>query len=216
MTLRPFLSISKPGQRVATPGRAGALNEVRYSTGTSNAAALASRGAYLFNELVGALQNSSGVPIRDEYHVVLIKALLVHGSDWGGAFPIYQDALERANIRRMFRDYVARFLGYGPVDFTRVMTCTEQRVTVLGFGELSDGEGAEFALPLPPSLSSVNERRRLTITLAWMSPINSRRQNYRIAHLWFNPRSDIAKDRKCADFRSRTAGNCSARSAGRQ
>ena len=202
VTLRPFLSSSKPGQRVATPGRAGALNEVLYCSGTSNAAALASRGAHLFHELVGTLQYSSGVPIPDEYHVVLIKALLVHGSDWGGAFLVYRDALQHAKSHHTLRDHVARFLGYGPVDFARVMTCTEQRVTVLGFGKLSDGEGAEFALPLPPSLSSVNEKRRLTITLAWMSPINSRRQNYRVAHLWFNPRSNLAKNRKWADFRA--------------
>ena len=79
------------------------------------------------------------------------------------------------------------------------MAGTEQRVTVLGFGELSDGEGAEFILPLPPSLSAVNERRRLTITLAWISPVSSTCQNYRIAHLWFNPKNDIAPDRVCAD-----------------
>ena len=82
------------------------------------------------------------------------------------------------------------------------MSCTEERVTVLGFGELEDGEGAVFSLPLPPCLSAVNERRRLTITLAWLSPVNSLRQAYRVAHLWFDPKNDIAPDRLFADHRA--------------
>ena len=67
----------------------------------------------------------------------------------------------------------------------RVVTGAEQRVTVLGFGSLNDGQASEFALPLPLGLSGINVRRRVIITLAWFSPINSRRQGYRVAHLWF-------------------------------
>ena len=187
---------------MATPGQSGSLNATHYSGGTSNSAALASRGAFFFSELLDSLRDDSGSPISGEYSVVLVKALLVHGSDWDTAFWAYEKALKNTQNRRSFREYVSRFLGYGPADFGKVMTCTAQRVTVLGFGALQDGEGAEFALPLPPSLSSVAVRRRVTITLAWMSPINSRRQNYRVAHLWFEPRSDLATERRCADFRS--------------
>jgi len=60
----------------------------------------------------------------------------------------------------------------------------------------------EFPLPLPPSLSAVSERRRLTITLAWLSPVRTTRQNYRMAHLWFAPRYNIAPDRMDADHRA--------------
>jgi hypothetical protein len=70
---------------------------------------------------------------------------------------------------------------------------------VLGVGKLEDGEGQEFLLPLPPSLSAVADKRRLTITLAWVTPVNCIRQNYRIAHLWFNPKNHLATDRVCAD-----------------
>ena len=70
---------------------------------------------------------------------------------------------------------------------------------MLGFGGLEDGEGAVFSLPLPPCLSSVNERRRLTITLAWLSPVNSFRQAYRVAHLWFDPKNTISPKRLFAD-----------------
>ena len=57
----------------------------------------------------------------------------------------------------------------------------------------------EFVFPLPPSLSAVAEKRRLTITLAWLSPVDCRRQKYRIAHLWFNPKNAIAPTRVCYD-----------------
>ncbi len=202
MTLRSFASPRAPGQRAATPGRAGALNEECYSRGTSNAAALASRGAAGFYKLVGEVRDLSGIAIPDEYHIVLIKALLVHGACWDSVFPAYRDALKSANNRSAFRDYVARFLGYGSASFEKAMTCTEQRVTVLGFGNLADGEGAEFKLPQPPSLSGVNERRRLTLTLAWMSPINSRHRNYRVAHLWCTIQGDLVESRKWADARA--------------
>lgn len=202
MTLRAFASSRAPGQRAATPGRAGALNEECYSRGTSNAAALASRGAAGFYKLVGEVRDSSGIAIPAESHVVLIKALLVHGAGWDSVFPAYRDALKSADNRLPSKENLARFLGYGSASFEKAMTCTEQRVTVLGFGTLGDGEAAEFKLPQPPSLSGVNERRRLTITLAWMSPINSRHRNYRVAHLWYTIQGNLVETRKWADARA--------------
>ena len=168
-----------PGQRVATPGNAGQLDRTRYTRGTSNAAAIATRGAALLYGLLGELRQSS-VHVPPEYDVVLTKALLAHSSKWGSALSTYEATLKNAANRRTFREYVGRFLGYGEASIERVMSCTEERVTVLGYGELNDGEGAVFSLPLPPSLSAIGDPRRLTITLAWLSPINSRRQAYRV------------------------------------
>lgn len=132
---------------------------------------------------------------------MLMKALLVHGAEWDGLFGPYRQALG-AHPSRTFRDYVARFLGYGRPDFGRVAVGADQRVTVLGFGSLGDAEAAEFALPLPPSLSGINVRRRVIGTLAWMTPINSRRQNYRVAHLWFDVSGNVASTRAYADHRA--------------
>ena len=72
----------------------------------------------------------------------------------------------------------------------RVLDCTEQRATLLGFGQLSDGEAHVFRLPLPPSLSARPEWRRLTVTLAWLSPISPNNQKYRNASLWFEINND--------------------------
>ena len=195
-------SKAAPGQRVATPGNAGQLDRTQYTRGTSNAAAIASRGTALLYRLLGELRQRSSVQVPAEYDVVLTKALLAHSSAWSSALITYENALKNAANRRTFREYVGRFLGYGEANIAKVMRCTEERVTVLGYGELDDGEGAVFSLPLPPSLSAIGDRRRLTITLAWLSPINSRRQAYRVAHLWFDPRNIIAPSRLFADHRA--------------
>lgn len=193
---------SPPGQRVATPGNVGQLDRTRYTRGTSNAAAIGSRGAGLLYRLLGQLRQQPGVNLPQEYDVVLTKALLAHGAEWADAHKRYEAALKNSQNSRTFKEYLGRLLGYGSADLEKVMNCTDQRVTVLGFGELDDGEGAVFILPLPPSLSAVNQRRRLTITLAWLSPANSSRQAYRVAHLWFDPKNKIAPDRLFADSRA--------------
>ena len=173
-----------------------------HTRGTSNAAALASRGASFLYDLIDQLRQQPDTVIPEDFDVVLIKALLVHGADWADARSCYEAALKNTQNSYTFREYLGRFLGYGSADLPKVMSCTEQRVTVMGFGELDDGEGDEFVLPLPPSLSAVRDRRRLIITLAWISPVNSTRQTYRVAHLWFNAKNEVASQRVCADYRA--------------
>lgn len=188
-----------PGQCVATPGPLGELDRTLYTRGTSNSAALASRWAMLLLEVIDQLRIQHGADLPPEYDVVLLKALLVHGADWADAGTLYDSILRNAQNSRTFRDYVGRFLGYGSANIAKVMVCTDQRVTVLGVGELGDGEGHEFLFPLPPSLSAVTDRRRFTVTLAWLSPVDCRQQKYRNAHLWFDPKNDLTSDRICAD-----------------
>jgi hypothetical protein len=153
-------------------------------------------------DVIERLRAEPDVSLPHEYETVLLKTLLIHGADWSGAGDLYEAILKNAQNSRTFTDYTGRFLGYGVSNVPKVMVCTDQRVTVLGFGILDDGEGQEFHLPLPPSLSAVTEKRRLTVTLAWLTPVNSQRQNYRIAHLWFNPKNALAADRICADHRA--------------
>jgi len=191
-----------PGQRVASPGPLGELDRTIYARGTSNAAALASRWTNYIFDVIQQLRLQPGANLPSEYDVVLLKTLLVHGADWADVGVLYESVLKNTENRRTFRDYVGRFLGYGSANVAKVLLCTDQRVTVLGVGKLDDGEGQAFFLPLPPSLSATTEKRRLTITLAWVTPVNSKRKNYRIAHLWFNPKNDLATDRVCADHRA--------------
>ena len=199
------LSNSAPGQRVATPGIQGALNGICHTRGTSNAAALASRSAMLIYDVIEDIRLMSPPgSLPQDYDAVLLKALLAHGSDWSDAGELYDQILKNGQNSKTFKDYVGRFLGYGTANIAKVLACTQQRVTVLGVGALGDGSGDEFSFPLPPSLSTTTERRRLTITLAWLTPTSNTRQSYRVAHLWFNPtqQNDLARTRLNADHRA--------------
>ena len=197
-----------PGQSVAVPGTQGELHRTSYIRGTSNSAALASRGATLLYDLVEQIRRDSPRGFPSEYDVVLVKALLVHGANWDHTFPLYESILKNNENGRLFKEYASRFLGYGAADIGKVTFCTDQRVTILGVGKLGDGDGDEFVLPLPLGLSSVAVKRRLTITLAWLTPVNSMRQNYRVAHLWFDStqKNIIAPDRLYADSRAAQRG----------
>ena len=200
-TLEVARHTNPPGQRVATPGTQGRLDNICHTRGTSNAAALASRSTMLLYDVIGQLRQQSPGTLPTEYDAVLLKTLLVHGADWANAWSLYQQALKNGDNSKTFKEYVGRFLGYGSANITRVLACTDQRITILGVGALGDGDADEFTLPLPPSLSAVTDRRRLTTTLAWLTPVSSTRQNYRIAHLWFNPtqQNTIAPNRMYAD-----------------
>lgn len=189
-----------PGQRVATPGPLGELDRTFHTRGTSNAAALASRWAHSLFDVIGQLRTQPGVSLAPEFDVVLLKALLVHGADWANGGTLYESILRNPQNSRVFTDYVGRFLGYGSANPEKAVACTDQCVTVLGVGRLADCEAQEFILPLPPCLSATTHKRRLTVTLAWLTPVNSTHQNYRIAHLWFSPKNRLATDRIGADW----------------
>jgi hypothetical protein len=77
-----------------------------------------------------------------------------------------------------------RFLGYGEVIPERAMFCTDERVSALGWSSIKPDQGHVFHLPLPPALSATRVRRRLTVTLAWLTPGNPRDRRYRQAYLW--------------------------------
>jgi hypothetical protein len=190
--VEPIALGSGPGHRVAAPPLpGGGLNETTYCRGTSNAAALASRAAtQAFNALEELRAQTRGAP-GAEYDAVFLKVLLIHGTSWRDLSTRLLDdrpdlqAIADANRRRFAqKDFIARWLGYGVLDIERAITCTEQRATLLGFGELAAEEALVFSAPLPPSLAGIRAWRRITITLAWMSPINPVHQGYRRAKLW--------------------------------
>ena len=209
-TLQATFFNTPPGQCVATPGKQlRELDRTCYTIGTSNATALASRGAGLLYEVINHLRAQyGGAYLSTEYDVVLLKALLAHGSDWADNKSLYESILKNSRNSGVFKEYVGKFFGYGPANISKVIACTDQRVTVLGVGKLDDGEGHVFSFPLPPSLSAVAERRRLIITLAWLTPVKSKNQKYRVAHLWYQPLQDNKLDlsRMDSDWRATQRG----------
>jgi hypothetical protein len=189
-----------PGILTATPGLAPMeLNRVRYSCGTSNAAALASRCAALAHERLAALALPEDCEqLDDEYYAVLLKALVVHGASWDSAAATLATAFpDLADDWHKLTRLEQQFLGYGEVDMSRCLSSTEQRATLLGWGRISDSEGHKFELPLPPSLAASKELRRLTATLAWLTPTNQRHRNYRSAQLWIDVPDNTFVTERC-------------------
>lgn len=199
-----------PGIRVAAPGSSGEQNRTIYTCGTSNAAALTSRtGAQLFDMLEDLREQDdlASEIIEPQYATVLLKALLVHGADWGEALTHIEDSLdlkiEPKKRRQALRNELARLLGYGNVTPHKVFECESDRATLIGCGILNAEDGHRYTLPLPSCLNGSLANRKLSVTLAWLTPINFAHQRYRQAHLWFDAESDpLDISRSQADHRA--------------
>lgn len=199
VVLEPAIYKSPPGNKVASPStQAGELTATSYSCGTSNATALVSRAAGMCYDSLRQIFNEQATEIDSSvFEIPLLKAMLVHGCSWGETGSRISDVLRTPDNGRQLSGLISRWMGYGLPQVDRVLDCTEQRATLLGFGQLSDSEAHVFRLPLPPSLGSRPEWRRLTVTLAWLSPISVSTQKYRTASLWFEVGGIApAKDRK--------------------
>jgi len=183
----------QPGQLVAAPGgTAIPPNHAVRVSGTSNAASLTTRRALQLLERIVQMRTEPGGDVLDDARLaVILKAMLVHGASWGAWPDFIEQVFDDTDngMERWWRNKrnCARFLGYGPADFDRGTVCNDQRVIMLGCGELNANEGHVYQVPLPPALHAQTVKRRLTITLAWLSPMNPRHRSYRVADLWFDP-----------------------------
>lgn len=192
-----------PGQAVATPGpQPGQLNARMHSRGTSNAAALVTRQVLQTRDAFANRLNALGQPIPNRrIWAAVLKALIVHGCSWGEAATSIRTSLEIHG--RDSSSVLARFLGYGHMDGDRSRAASDQRATVVGYGELPAGAAHQFEFPLPPSLSGQQVYRRLTLTLAWLTPTVSGNHRYRSAALWFTPPLDeLQLDRVECDWQA--------------
>jgi hypothetical protein len=204
-TLDVYQQLRPPGQRVATPGYAeGDLTYTWHTRGTSNAAALASRAASEIHDVLDELLAEPGGEHIDTLpRAVWIKALLAHSASWGPGGEILDRILRTEDNSRQFKEYVTRLIGYGCVDPARVRECTQHRVTAMGGGVLQVDHAHIHRFPLPPSLSGQRGWRRLTITLAWLTPVNPAHRSWRRADLWFTPPDDALQVRRReADWRA--------------
>jgi hypothetical protein len=178
-----------PGQKVAWDSTLpGSTSNMVFTRGTSNATALATRGAVRIHDMLITLREQQREAIPDNLMAVLMKTLLVHGARQGdSAKEQIEAALKTTSNSRTFKTVTARYLGYGAVDIERVLTCTDQRATVLGCGEIRENQIHEYDFPLPPALSAQRLWRRLIVTLAWFTPINPGHRNLREAKLEMLP-----------------------------
>lgn len=136
--------------------------------GTSPAAALISRR---LSDLVDLADDVAGPGLARHERAVAAKAMLIHGArhpvDFDtGALPLRHS------------------IGYGAVERNLAFGCESNEATILFLGELGALEQQELRFPLPNGLAT-RDIKRVTATLAWLSPVNWRHRQYRRAHLSF-------------------------------
>jgi len=159
-------------------------NKKAYFCGTSFSCALASRAAEQFYEVLEEIAESIPSNIA-----ALLKAMLIHCSSWNDFENYIKQTLniEQWSKRKKF---TSKLVGYGKANFSKLLSCTPQRVTALTVNKIKKDETHEYRFPLPSSLTGQRNWFRLTMTLAWFSSINCDNAKYRRAKLWIEKESD--------------------------
>ena len=182
--LRPVISNDPPGVQAACPGtRPEILANTSHQAGTSNAAAIASHGAGHIFEMLEELREEHADILSSGFDAVLLKTLLVHSASQGENGIAYEHLKNPTNSKR-FKRYLSKYIGYGNINIGKVLECTRTRATAVGCGSLSARQRHRFTFPLSAGVS-VQDYLRLTVTLAWFSPINPFHISSRRAKLFF-------------------------------
>lgn len=179
-------SNNKPGIQSAYPSaeREG-IGTTNYSFGTSNSAALISNKAEeCYNILNDVFISETGSNIPYNYAAVMIKAMLVHGASWSNLKSSCINALNLSG--RQANNNLHKYLGYGVADVDKVKECTKNQITLIGYGDIKQDQAFEYSLPLPFQFHEQKYKRKLTITLAYFSPIHPSSIKYRENQVWFN------------------------------
>lgn len=199
----PSLQVGTPG--VEAPRPTTTRSDTAFTKGTSGATALISRHAYHCYQELEEILDAYGLP--DSHVHLMIKAMVVHGCSWDGIEDNIEKYLSVGLSGRKVKRIKHQWIGYGYPVFEKSLTCNPHRVTVLGFGDLKNEEAHVYKMPLPPSLASKNVKRRLTVTLAWMSGISPQTQRYRTTKLWV----EMSENSRIADERTDLADNWASR-----
>lgn len=173
-----------PGQRVVSPVTS---TSTAHLVGTSNSAAITSR---MCGQLLENLRQIHPVP--SDYEAIAAKCMFIHACTWGDLGHRLMENYVPTDGRHS-RDNVSRWIGYGYPIIERSLFNENHRVTILGYGNIESGKYVEFRFPLPPCLQAQNVDKKLTITLAWNSPIDVRNKKYRLASLEFKAKPEDAR-----------------------
>ena len=179
--LKPYTKLRTPGLLTAWPD--DAYGSMAYIRGTSGSTALISRHAYHCYQVINEILRNYGMP--DSHIHLLVKAMTVHGCGWEDLADNIQKFLPSGTTTRQAKTIKRQWIGYGRPDFEKSLICNQHRATVVGFGELKSGKAHVYYLPLPAAMDNELIKRRLTVTLTWMTPIAAQNQKYRKARLWY-------------------------------
>ncbi|RTR38195.1 S8 family peptidase [Shewanella canadensis] len=193
-----------PGQLVAHPSPSASNYRV-YIRGTSNSAALASRGCVeICDTLEGLFDENDQNAQFEQYSPLLLKSLITHGASWGSMHDHISNHLGSVNSSTL-KNVVARNIGYGKPDIDRVKFCLDTRATIIGYGVLENSEAHVYKLPIPEGLGGADIWRRLTVSLSWFAKPCPTHMKYRDSALWFTVEGEnkdlTARSSKSVDWR---------------
>ena len=183
--LQPLEASQRTGLVVAAPS--GGTRATQKSRGTSPATALATRAILRSAE---ALTGEDGpyegqeLPRRDL--ALLTRALAVNSALWPeDAYKIYADELDLLGPHQhtRAREEICRYFGHGLIDPELMQHSPNSGATLVGLGSVKKDQAQIFRMPLPPSMSGDRAPRSMRVTLAWFSPVDSTRAQYRLAGL---------------------------------
>ncbi len=146
-----------PGVQVAAPP-----DRIAYVSGTTFAAVEVARRAV---RIIETLEPS----VDRRYLPVAAKALLVHGTAFPEGVP--------------YGIPTDRLVGHGPLTRDLARGCSRSQATLLFTGDLAARETVTLPVPFPDELAALTDLRRISMTLAWFSPINWNHRQYRRAKL---------------------------------
>lgn len=184
-TLQPIKNSNRTGLVVAAPS--GGTNAIQKSRGTSPAAALVTRAILRSAEaLTGEDGPYEGQELPRRQLSLLTRALAVNSAKWPeDAIHLLEEELQRLgrNQHPRAKEEVCRRFGYGLLAGEMMRQSPEAGVTLLGLGSVRKDHAQVFKLPVPPSMAGERVPRSMRVTLAWFSPVNPARAQYRLAAL---------------------------------
>jgi hypothetical protein len=184
--VRPAGPARAAGLKVAAPPRGGPENRDGFTSGSSAAAALASRTAHRIHDALEAAYGDAFLALPSMQRAVLLKALLVHPARWPEATAtlirqVIGPADGRLHVRQ--RDNIRRFLGYGYVDADDAIACAADRATFWATGVLARDKSCNVDVPIPAAIGGKARPHFVSATLAWFTPTSPGRKSYRSVRL---------------------------------
>jgi Subtilase family len=186
LSVRPTSGMRPHGLKVAAPPRAGNDNWEHYTSGSSAAAALASRLSHQVHDALEAAYEQTFLSLPSAQRAVLLKAFVVHTAAWPEATAdLIKSVIGPPDGKRHVeqRDNIRRFIGYGFANPDEAISCASDRATFWAVGHLTRDQSVSVDIPIPASVNGRALPHSMSATLAWFTPILSNRQSYRAVRL---------------------------------
>lgn len=181
--------------KVAAPPLSGNNSWEHYTSGTSAAAALASRLSHQVHDALEAAYGELFLSLPSTQRAALLKAFVVHTAAWPEATAdLIKSVIGPPDGRRHIeqRDNIRRFLGYGFANPDDAISCASDRATFWAVGQLTRDQAVSVDIPIPACVNGRATFHSMSATLAWFTPILSNRQSYRAVRLSLGEPSDLS------------------------